>query len=148
MVVARPTKLNKKRQDVIVRAIQDGVNKKNAAALAGIEYDTFNNWMKRGEDEGKGPYFKFFGLVTLAEAQCIADCEKSIKNAGVVKGDWRAAVEYLERRDPDIWVKQNKLQISGSAEIFLKWDENADDNDPPAEDAPGAGGDIPSPGTV
>lgn len=31
--------------------------------------------------------------------------------------DWRAAIEYLERRDPDHWSKQQRVNLSGSLQL-------------------------------
>jgi len=145
--MARPTKLTKERQDIIVSAVYEGTTYEDACAIGGITYNCFRDWMRRGEEEGRGKYFKFFNAIRHAEALCRSECAKAIKDAGVKKGDWRAASEYLEKRDPANWAKQSKVAISG-VEITLKWEENADSDDTPTEDAPGAGGDIPSPGEV
>ena len=122
--MARPDKLTKERQDIIIKAIYDGTTYETASALAGIEYDTFRNWMNRGKADGNGRFFRFFSAVRHAEAMCRYELANSIKNAGVVKNDWRAASDYLERRDPENWSKQNNVKLSGTVAVpstFAEW---------------------------
>ena len=106
--MGRPTKLTPEAQDVIVRAISAGGTRVDAAHAAGVHYETFLNWMKRGKKASSGDYFEFFGAVTRAEA----DVRLSLANAIAAQGknDWRAAVEYLKRRDPGNW--GDKIQVS------------------------------------
>lgn len=105
--MARPTKLTDESQATIIRALSAGGTREDASHAAGVEYNTFLNWMKRGEKAKKGEYFEFFGAVTKAEA----DVRLSLANAFASAGqkDWHAAADYLKRRDPANWGDRLKL---------------------------------------
>lgn len=106
--MGRPSKLTPEAQDVIVRAIGAGGTRIDATAAAGVHYTTFLNWMKRGERAKSGEYFEFFNAVTRAEADVRLSLANAFATAG--KNDWRAAVDYLKRRDPANW--GDKIQVS------------------------------------
>jgi hypothetical protein len=46
-----------------------------------------------------------------------------------VPGDWRAAMEYLARRDPENWARQapQKHEVAGDLTIILKTGQSTDD---------------------
>lgn len=99
--MGRPTKLTPEASAQIIKALNAGATRMDAAASAGVHYTSFLNWMKRGESSRKGDYFEFFNLVTASEASVRVSLANSIAIQG--KTDWRAAVEYLKRRDPANW---------------------------------------------
>ena len=110
----RKTKLNDARLKKVVDGITAGLPYDTACALAGIHYTTFLNWMKRGEEEKTGEFFKFFEEVKKAEAIAESVHIKNIKDAGR-NGVWQADAWMLERRYPEKWGKkeQVKQEISG-----------------------------------
>jgi hypothetical protein len=100
--MARPTKLTPETQDAIIKALSIGATYKDAAEAAGVHYDTFNEWMKLGEEQKRGKFSEFSELVRRTEAQTRNNFVYTIATAAN-KGDWRAAEAYLKRRDRANW---------------------------------------------
>jgi hypothetical protein len=100
--MARPTKLTPETSKAILDALAYGATYKDAAEAAGVDYDTFNNWMKRGREAKSGEFFEFFGSVRQTEAAARLKYLSTIAKAAM-DGDWRAALEYLKRRDRSSW---------------------------------------------
>lgn len=78
----RPTKLNKRIQNIICRAIRAGMTYERAAEAGGIHYETFTTWRQQGEadlDAGQDTIFAaFFAAVQKAEI------DGELKNAEIV----------------------------------------------------------------
>jgi len=113
--MSRPTKLTPEVQEQIVKDVSLGVYYVDAAGAAGIDYTTLNNWRKRGQEETKGIYFQFFHALKRAQSTALANFTKVITKASM-NGDWRAALEYLKRHDPDNWGDSNKLDVTSGGE--------------------------------
>jgi hypothetical protein len=58
--------------------------------------------MKKGSGAKSGKFFEFFGAVRLTEATARVNYLNAIAKAAN-NGDWRAALEYLKRRDKATW---------------------------------------------
>lgn len=125
--MARPTKLTPETSAAIVTALTIGATRKDAAGAAGVEYQTFLNWMQRGEASKSGIYFEFFESCTAAEYKARLGYLKTIAKAAN-DGDWRAAMEYLKRRDRDNWGDNIDVTMTGSVTIELNWPEDANKN--------------------
>lgn len=111
--MARPTKLTPDVQQKIEQALRLGATYELAAQYAGIHYDTFNEWRKRGEAEIKRvlenskasiradelPFTEFYEATQKAESEgamgWLAKIEKAAND-----GNWQAAAWKLERRYP------------------------------------------------
>ena len=107
--MGRPTKLTPERQQVLVDAIRAGNYYETACAAAGIEYQTFRNWMVRGQ-EGRGArYVEFFEAITRAEHECEQEIVQLWRDA--MPDDWRAAQMFLERRHRDRWGPVQKMEL-------------------------------------
>ena len=100
--MARPCKLTPEVQEIIVKAIGLGASYSDAAQAAGVDYMTFNNWMKAGESAKSGKFFKFFEAVRKEEAAAALRHLAVINNAAA-KGDWKASLEWLRRRRRQDW---------------------------------------------
>ena len=100
--MARPSKLTPEAKASIVEAILHGCTYKDSAEAAGISYDTFNEWMKAGEEAKKGAFFEFSEAVKAANAQCAVNFTRVIQTAAA-KGDARYALEWLKRRRRSEW---------------------------------------------
>ena len=116
--MARPSKLTPETHAVIVESILHGATYKDAAEAAGVNYDTFNEWMRAGTDGKAGKFSEFFGAIRKAEAQCRLNMTRVIQSAAA-KGDWKAAEAYLRRRDRVNW-GDNVDVTSGGEAITLK----------------------------
>ena len=100
--MARPSKLTPETHAAIVDAILHGATYKDAAESAGVWYNTFNEWMKSGEEAKSGKFYEFNVAVRQAEAQCRLNMTRVIQSAAA-KGDWKAAEAYLKKRDRANW---------------------------------------------
>jgi hypothetical protein len=100
--MGRPTKLSPEVQAVIVREIELGVDLDDAAAAAGVWYNTLNEWRKKGAEQKTGKYHEFNVAVARAEGIAAENFTKTITNAAQ-KGDWKAALEWLKRRRRAKW---------------------------------------------
>lgn len=109
--MARPSALTDEISKQICDSLRIGATYKAASESVGIDYTTFNNWIKRGATEEKGKYFKFFKAVRRAEASCFRNMAATIAKAAA-DGDWRAAETFLKRRDPENWGDRSKVDLS------------------------------------
>jgi hypothetical protein len=115
----RPTKLNPDTHKAIVDALAIGATRKDAAHAAGVDYQTFLNWMKQGEEAKRGAFFEFFGEVTKAEADVRLKFTATFAKAAQ-GGDWRAAERYLRMRDPENWIERQEITGKDGGGITLK----------------------------
>ena len=112
--MARPSKLTPETHAVIVESILHGATYKDAAEAAGVNYDTFNEWMRAGSEGKTGKFSEFFGAIRKAEAQCRLNMTRVIQSAAA-KGDWKAAEAYLRRRDRVNWGDNVDVTSGGKA---------------------------------
>lgn len=107
----RPTLLNPTRQAALLKAIEQGMPLKHAAAMAGMSYDTLNAWQKRGENESAPEQFRQFCQL-LRHSQAVAMQVHLSSICDSAKRDWRAAAWMLERRFPEDFARQQQLEHS------------------------------------
>lgn len=108
----RPTLLNPTRQAALLKAIEQGMPLKQAAAMAGMSYDTLNNWQNRGQNESAPPEYRQF-CQQLRHSQAVAMQVHVSSICDAAKRDWRAAAWMLERRFPEDFARQQQLEHSG-----------------------------------
>ncbi len=94
--MARPKKYTPETVEAIITALTGGNTLSNAACLAGIHYDTLNDWRKR--------YPAFSDAVEQAEAEAERLYVEDIGHAAR-RGNWQAAAWWLERRRSGAWRK-------------------------------------------
>lgn len=112
--MARPSKLTPESHAVIVDAILHGSTYKDAAESAGVDYNTFNEWMKKGAEAKSGTYREFNEAVSIANAECAKNMVRVIQSAAA-KGDWKAALEWLKRRRRSDWGDNVDVTSAGQA---------------------------------
>jgi hypothetical protein len=128
-MAGRPTKFTQKVTSAIIKNIRIGATFRDAAGAAGVDYESYNNWMKRGEAEGEGPYFDFFVSVEQAKHDAILQYVGVI-NKAAKQGDWRAALEYLRRRDREHWGDNVDLTTGGNPlTVVFKEPDNDNSHD-------------------
>lgn len=113
--MARPTKLTPERQERLTEAIAQGMHYETACQIAGIDYSTLRKWMQRGQDELSGKFSEFFEAVTRAEADAEAHAVEIWRAA--MPNDWRAAQVFLERRYPQRWGRQTRVDLNQEGHI-------------------------------
>lgn len=117
----RPSKLTPEVQEIIVTAVRHGLYYEDAANMAGVTYDSLNNWRKRGEAENERrandrvkentalwereePYFQFFNAIKRAEGAALFGWMQKIEKAA--DEQWQAAAWKAERRYPERYGRQ------------------------------------------
>ena len=113
--MARPTKLTPERQERLTEAIAQGMHYETACQIAGIDYSTFRKWMQRGEEDTSGLFFEFFEAVTRAEAE--AEFHALGIWRAAMPNDWRAAQMFLERRYPQRWGRQTRVDVNQEGRV-------------------------------
>ena len=128
--MARPSKLTPEAQTAIVDAVLHGCTYKDAAEAAGIDYNTFNEWMKKGAAGKSGAYREFNEAVSIANAQCAVNFTRIIQTAAA-KGDAKYALEWLKRRRRSEWGDNMDVTSDGDKlEVrIIKASESKTDND-------------------
>jgi hypothetical protein len=96
--MSRPTVLSSALAKKLCTILSEGNTIETACGVCGITDRTFHNWMTRGEEEQKGPFFQFFHSATRARAKAKAKLVKVIIKAA--DRDWKAASFLLERMHP------------------------------------------------
>lgn len=93
---------------ILLTALRDGLHYEPACRLAGVSYEAFRVWCRRGEDEAEdGPYATFACAVKLAEAEAEAESVRYVRAAQRDPRFWAAGMTFLERRHPDRWKRQD-----------------------------------------
>lgn len=132
----RPSKFTPDVRKAIIDGVTAGLTYTHVCRIVGIEYETFNQWRKKGaallekDDDG---YFEFSEMLTRAEHQTslsmmanIRKCAQGykLKRSFVnkkgelityeddVPSDWRASAWWLERRYPDEYGRQ-RIEVTG-----------------------------------
>jgi hypothetical protein len=113
--------LNEKVTTAIAASVANGNYFKTACEANGVPESTAYMWLKKAEkDHAEGPYAEFARAVTQASVEWEQSCVTVIM-AEARKGDWRAALEILQRREPDKWGNVQKLKIdSGRLEEMTR----------------------------
>ena len=122
--MARPSKFTPEVTETIIKALQIGATYKDAAEAAGVDYDTYNNWIQEGKTAKSGKFFEFFGAVRKSEAQARLNYLSTIAQAAA-KGDWKAAEAFLKRCDRANWGDTVDVTTGGDkiTKIQVIWDD-------------------------
>lgn len=108
----RPCLLAKACEAKLLKYIEEGLPLKQAAALAGVSYDSVNRWRTKGESEYAPPEFRdFCKSLERAKAVAMKGFVLHIREAG--KSDWRAAAWMLERRHKEEFSIAQRVEHSG-----------------------------------
>jgi hypothetical protein len=89
-----------------------------ACAYAGIRYQTFLNWMRKGRKARRGPFLEFFGAVTKAQAD--AEVRMVAQWQAQIPENWQAARDFLARRYPRRWMPREGQELTGKDGDNLK----------------------------
>ena len=113
----------------IITALLQGATRRAAAAAAGLSEDALQRLLRRTPGLEAG--------MAQAEAQCETRCAAAVMEA-VEKGDWRAALALLARRDPAAWQERRQLDVRKLTDLqivaLLEADAEA------GSEPPGSGG--------
>lgn len=131
-----PSKLTPERQAKVVEALKAGLYRKDAAAWAGVSYDSMRNWMNRGQAARSGRFRDFFLAVVETEektkmlltlsvltaargtpSQTITRPDGTRVTTHGKKADWKAAAWMLSRKYPEEWAEKKHLQVDAKQTI-------------------------------
>jgi len=119
----RKTKLTSELQEKICKYIENGHTVEQACALVGIAEPTYYRWLRRGKESKTGKFREFLEAVKSAEKIAESKYLAIITRAAVgdpekkVKGDWKAAAWYLERRNPKQFARRDFLRQDVKAKV-------------------------------
>lgn len=119
----RRSKLTPELQARICKYIEEGYTIEQSCALSGIGVSTYYRWLEKGRKHKKGKYQEFWEATQtseqIAEAKILQTILQTAKSDPLknIKGDWKAAAWYLERRKPKRWAKTEKLQQDIKADV-------------------------------
>jgi hypothetical protein len=95
--MARPSKLSPDITRQIGENIALGLTYSLAAEAAGITYQTFNEWHKKGKNSKSGEYFEFFKFIQKCNADAAKLCLERL-NESAKAGNCTVCMWILERR--------------------------------------------------
>lgn len=117
-------KLTEQTKAEILDLARKGYPRSTITSMVGLSYQTFNNWMKWGDPSNvdkhgnrlyPDAYYDFHRDFNRAEAMAEIAAVDILRDAGGV--DWRAAVEYLQRRFPENWRLESKKIVDVEGEV-------------------------------
>ena len=124
--MARPSKLSPDITKRIGENIALGLPYSLAAEAAGITYQTFNEWHKKGKNSKSGEYFEFYKFIQKCNADAAKKCLECLNEAAKA-GNFTICMWILERRFPEdfgrrVYRKMNVVSenINENVEIFIK----------------------------
>ena len=68
VIMPRPSKLTPEIQPKIGENVSLGLTYNLAASAAGVTYQSFNSWLKRGQTEKSGKHYQFFKYIQKCNA--------------------------------------------------------------------------------
>jgi hypothetical protein len=95
--MARPTKMTSGITKRIGDNIALGLPYALAAEAAGITYQTFNEWHKKGKNSKSGEYFEFYKFIQKCNADAAKNCLERLNEAAKA-GNCTVCMWILERR--------------------------------------------------
>lgn len=113
--MARPSKLTPARETAILNALRAGYTRTAAAEANRIPRERLSRWIASN--------VTFRHAVLEAEAAAEVRMTATVRRAG--EKDWKAALAWLERRRPDDWARQDRIEIIGSVRELARregWD--------------------------
>jgi hypothetical protein len=105
----QPTKFNKKRADLLIKALRAGLTKAQACLACGISRQTLATWCEK---------YPEFGLrVDAAREEARQEALEDIKDAG--KEDWKATAQWLRLAFPEYRTEQRQtVQLNSQTNIL------------------------------
>jgi len=95
-----PSKLTPEIQHKIGENVSLGLTYSLAASAAGVTYQSFNSWIKRGQIDKSGEYFEFYKFIQKYKV----DAAKKLlerRNDAADAGNCKVCMWILEMRFPD-----------------------------------------------
>jgi transposase len=114
--MARKTKLTDELEEKLCEYIMAGNYANTAASMVGIDESTYYRWIRKGEAAKSGRYYQFNQSIKKAEKFAEAYHIQNIRKAGGA-GAWTASAWWLERKYPQRWGKQERVELNHSGNL-------------------------------
>jgi hypothetical protein len=110
-----PSKFTPELAAAIVASVRKGNPYRTAAQAQGIAYQTLRVWVRRGSSgKPEDEHFRAFrDQVKNARSQAMQDALQEVREAA--RTSWQAAAWYLERSDPRMWGRVDRLKAELTA---------------------------------
>ena len=113
-MAGRKCKLTEELTNTICENIELGLSYNLTCQAAGITFETFNDWMKKGAS-GDKKFTEFYERVQASEAECARQCLERIRDAAE-SGTWAADAWLLERRYHADYGKKDSVNMRAKTE--------------------------------
>lgn len=114
--IGRPTKLTPELISEVAARIATGAHFEAVAVASGIGRATLYRWLEKGEADEEHDVDSLERVFRDAVSRATAEAEEVL--AGMIRrhalDDWRAAAFLLERRNPAVWGKRDRVEHSGT----------------------------------
>jgi hypothetical protein len=109
--MARPSKLSPDITKRIGENIALGLPYSLAAEAAGITYQTFNEWHKKGKNSKSGEYYRFYKYIQKCNADAAKKCLEKLNEAAKA-GNCTVCMWILERRFSEDFARRQYRKIN------------------------------------
>ena len=108
--MGRHGKLTPELQETILKYIEAGNYAKHACQAVGISEKTYYEWLKKGENAKRttNRYGEFSKSIKESQAKAIIR-NVTIVNKAAKDGDWKAAMTWLERTQPEHYSRREYI---------------------------------------
>jgi len=113
------------REDIIpllTEAVELGMSDKAAADFAGVCYESFYNWKSQGKEDFEknkdSLYADLYFSIKKARGKFIQKNAEKIKKIAD-KGNWQASAWLLERRAPEDYALQQKVDMNAQTSVII-----------------------------
>jgi transposase len=117
MAGGRPSKLNDELCQAICKNISQGNTLTYSVQKEGLSYQSFLNWMKKGEESKtqSGKFFEFFEAIKKAQEEGKNSLVTGIREHG--KKNWQAMAWLLERMYPNEFGRRENVKMEHKGKL-------------------------------
>ena len=121
--MARPSKLSPEITKRIGENIALGLPYSLAAEAAGITYQTFNEWHKKGKNSKSGEYFEFYKFIQKCNAdaakKCLGRLNEAAKTGNCTVCMWILSRRFSEDFGRRVYKKINSVSENKNANVEI-----------------------------
>lgn len=117
-------------KEQFVDFLREGMSIKEASALVGIDYKSAYNWIKRGMMDYRAENYSALAEFAVEVNKALAEAKllrvQAIKRAMKNPAFWQAAAWWLERRHPEEFGRQDRVNMNLRAEVHAANSQSID----------------------
>ncbi|QSQ17189.1 hypothetical protein [Myxococcus landrumensis] len=106
--MAPPTKLTHELIGAFCEHLRNGLFRRAAAGLVGVEEHSISRWFHRGASEARGLYREFFVAVNRAEAEFMQSATETLQAASTTNP--KHVQWLLSRRFPELYGRRDNVE--------------------------------------